>query len=224
MKFIITELEKKYRRKKILANISYSFETGKVYGIYGAEKSGKSTLVDVVRGNKKYKYGDLEFEDTDVEFTFEQVGLLHEGRVFPEFMTANEYVKFFYDVHKDAIEKNINVEECFDAVGITKEERHCLIKDLSEEKETMLQLMLFILLPVKVIFVDNPKISEELAVRMKNILEKLSQNSIVIVVSGDEETVDYYAEEKAVLKEGYLVGKSMNYEMDKEAVWRNSNV
>src|SRR3989338_7999133 len=41
--------------KKILKNISYTFEAGKTYAVMGPNGSGKSTLAATVMGNQIYK-------------------------------------------------------------------------------------------------------------------------------------------------------------------------
>lgn len=55
--------------KKILDNISYDFERGKVYAIMGPNGSGKSTLASVVMGHPVYELSDdsvITYNDEEI--------------------------------------------------------------------------------------------------------------------------------------------------------------
>lgn len=212
MKFIINELEKRFGRKIVLSNITYTFESGKVYGIYGAEKSGKTTLIDCIRGHLPFKYGTVDIEDGEDEdkvFEMKDVGMIHAAPVLPEFMTAYEFIRFFLDINEDKVHEMLPIDTYFDSVGIGMDERYRLIRDLNPDTAYIVQLLCFAILPTKVIIAENPKVSsDEVRREMKMFLSKLSRDSVVIVVSDDEELVDFYCDEKAVLKDGVLYGPS----------------
>ena len=44
MKLVIDHLQKKYGSKEVLRDISFSFESGKIYGLLGRNGAGKTTL------------------------------------------------------------------------------------------------------------------------------------------------------------------------------------
>ena len=44
MKLVIDHLQKKYGDKEVLRDISFSFESGKIYGLLGRNGAGKTTL------------------------------------------------------------------------------------------------------------------------------------------------------------------------------------
>lgn len=221
MKFIINELEKRYGRKTVLGNITYTFQEGQVYGIYGAPKSGRTTLIDCIRGHVPFKYGTVDLlEEEDPERTFEwsDVGMVHDKPVLPEFMTAYEFIKFFLEVHENQVENMLPIDTYFDSVGIGMDERYCLIKDLNPDTAYIVQILCFMIYPTKVILVDNPKpLSEDVQREMKSFLAKLARKSVVIVFSSDEELIDYFCDEKAILTDGFLYGTSAYVEVDTDA-------
>lgn len=212
MKFTINELEKRYGRKTVLGNVTYTFRDGRVYGIYGAPKTGKTTLMDCIRGRRAFKYGELDLvdeENPDRVFEFSDVGMVHDAPVLPEFMTAYEFVKFFLEVHGDELSDILPIDTYFDSVGIGMDERYCLIRDLNPETAYLVQLLCFLILPTAVILVENPRASvEEAQLQLRSLLSRLARKSIVIVVSDDEDWVDFLCEEKAFLADGYLYGPS----------------
>lgn len=212
MKFTINELEKRYGRKTVLGNVTYTFREGRVYGIHGGPKTGKSTLMDCIRGRRAFKYGELDLideENPDRVFEFSDVGMVHDAQVLPEFLTAYEFVKFFLEVHEDELSDMLPIDTYFDSVGIGMDERYCLIRDLNPETAYLVQLLCFLILPTAVILVENPRAStEEAQLQLRSLLSRLARRSIVIVVSDDEDWIDFLCEEKAFLADGFLYGPS----------------
>lgn len=212
MKFTINELEKRYGRKTVLGNITYTFRQGRVYGIYGTKGTGKSTLMDCIRGRKAFKYGELDLideENPDRIFEYSDVGMVHDAPVLPEFITAYEFVKFFLELHEGEISDMLPIDTYFDSVGIGMDERYCLIRDLNPQTAYLVQLLCFLILPTAVILVENPKaVEEESQLALRALLSRLARKSIVIVVSDDEDWIDFLCEEKAFLADGYLYGPS----------------
>ena len=44
MKLIIEHLSKRFEKKEVLRDITFSFEAGKIYGLLGRNGAGKTTL------------------------------------------------------------------------------------------------------------------------------------------------------------------------------------
>lgn len=55
--------------KGILTNISFSFESGKMYAILGPSGSGKTTLLSLLGGLDTPAKGNILFDDTDITQT-----------------------------------------------------------------------------------------------------------------------------------------------------------
>ena len=46
----LEHISKKFKKKTVLNDISYTFEAGKIYGIYGINGSGKTMLLRIISG------------------------------------------------------------------------------------------------------------------------------------------------------------------------------
>ena len=57
MKFIIENLSKNYDKKEVLKDISFSFDSGKIYGLLGRNGAGKTTLFNCVNRDVKADSG-----------------------------------------------------------------------------------------------------------------------------------------------------------------------
>lgn len=62
----INNLNKSYRKNKILNNISLSVRKGEIKALVGANGAGKSTLVDIVCGVKKADNGSIVINGVDI--------------------------------------------------------------------------------------------------------------------------------------------------------------
>lgn len=69
----LKDVRVEFRGRQILEGVSLSVESGKVYGLVGANGSGKSVLLKVICGLLRPSGGEVSFDKT----------LLQKGRVFP---------------------------------------------------------------------------------------------------------------------------------------------
>ena len=53
MKFVIEHLSKKFGAKEVLRDISFTFESGKIYGLLGRNGAGKTTLFNCLNRDLK---------------------------------------------------------------------------------------------------------------------------------------------------------------------------
>lgn len=53
MKFIIEHLSKRFEKREVLRDISFTFESGKIYGLLGRNGAGKTTLFNCVNRDLK---------------------------------------------------------------------------------------------------------------------------------------------------------------------------
>ncbi len=62
----VKNLVKKFDEKVVLANINYSFENGKIYGLVGINGAGKSTLLRTMAGIYKGTTGEVTYNSENV--------------------------------------------------------------------------------------------------------------------------------------------------------------
>ncbi|WP_373428220.1 ATP-binding cassette domain-containing protein [Paenibacillus sp. W4I10] len=49
MKLVLQNVEKSFGEKKVLANLSFQFEKGKIYGLLGRNGAGKNNVIQLFR-------------------------------------------------------------------------------------------------------------------------------------------------------------------------------
>ncbi len=61
MKFIIEHLSKRFEKKEVLKDISFTFEEGRIYGLLGRNGAGKTTLFNCLNKDIKSDGGARKF-------------------------------------------------------------------------------------------------------------------------------------------------------------------
>lgn len=63
MNFVIEHLSKHFEKKEVLRDISFTFESGKIYGLLGRNGAGKTTLFNCINRDIKADGGSFWLED-----------------------------------------------------------------------------------------------------------------------------------------------------------------
>ena len=101
MKIEIVNIEKRYRKKQVLRDISFTAEGGNCIGILGANGSGKSTLLSILAGVLKRDSGAFLFDGEDLfknpARRTQLVGYVPQGTPLIEELTAKDNLSLWYD-------------------------------------------------------------------------------------------------------------------------------
>lgn len=96
MKLIIENLEKKFDKKEVLKNISFEFENGKIYGLLGRNGAGKTTFFNCLNEDIDIDGGNFYIIDEKArKVEPEDIGYVTSTPNVPEFLTGQEFIKFF---------------------------------------------------------------------------------------------------------------------------------
>ena len=112
MNFVIEHLSKAFEKKQVLKDISFTFESGKIYGLLGRNGAGKTTLFNCLNRDLKTDGGDFFLlEDGERrEIGAEDIGYVLSTPTVPEFLTGREFLKFLFISMKRALQiKNLRM-------------------------------------------------------------------------------------------------------------------
>ena len=210
MRLVIRELTKLVDQKAVLDEASYSFYHGKVYGLVAPKGGGKTALLNCISGEASYEGGTimLEYDWKEVKPGYENMGMVYENPILPDYLTGYEFVKYYLDVHKDKLAEGKSIDYYLKAAGINDNNRNQLIRDYSSELRSRLQIMCIIIAQPEIILMDeplSPKKTNKLQ-EMKNILDAIKKDSIIIYASNSEHVVKELCDEYVLLKDGVLYG------------------
>lgn len=184
LKLEVSGLSKSFGEKKILDDIDFSFESGKIYGLIGRNGAGKTTFFNSINRDIDIDSGKFYLDDKfgKSELSTSDIGYVVSTPIVPEFLTAREFLSFFMEINKDKIDKDKTIDDYFELVQISREDQDKLLKDYSHGMKNKMQILINIIAHPKVILLDEPLTSLDVVVQdeMKKLLRSLKNDHIII--------------------------------------------
>ena len=201
----ITNLRKAFQNRLVLKNINFEFPRNGLYIIFGESGSGKTTLLNCISGLISFE-GSIEIEHQTIETLNDEelsnLRLSSYGFVFQDFkLFENETViaNLLFPLetlnHLSSNVKNRKCQDLLSLVGLENKEKQIVNKLSGGEKQRVAIARALVNDP-KVLLADEPtgSLDEKNGVEIMNILKIISKNSLVIVVSHDQELTKKYAD------------------------------
>lgn len=209
MRLILEDIKKNYGEKEVLKGSSFTFEKGKIYGLLGRNGAGKTTLFNCISGELEMESGSIKLIENDNiynELDYNKVGFVFSEPVLPEFLTGYEFLKFFIDINKDKIKEPLTIDEYFDIIDISVEDRYRLIKSYSHGMKNKIQMLSFLITRPPVILLDEPLTSFDVvvALEIKNLLKRIKSDHIIIFSTHILQLATDLCDEIVVLNNGIL--------------------
>lgn len=209
MKLVLQNIGKYYGENKVLKNASFTFEKGKIYGLLGRNGVGKTTLFNCISGDLKFESGKvmiLEEGHIEEAINYSKVGYVFSDPVLPEFLTGQEFLKFYIDINKDKIENLLSIDEYFDIIKINEGDRYRLIKGYSHGMKNKLQMVCLLITKPPIILLDEPLTSFDIivALEIKNLLKKMKSEHIIIISTHILQLATDLCDEIVILNNGIL--------------------
>ena len=171
-------------RKKILDDLSLSFEWGKMYVILGPSGCGKTTLLSLLGGLDKPVSGKILFEGKEIVQTGlekhrrDHVSFVFQNYNLIDYMTPEENVKLITD--QDTL-------PILQKLGLTKEECRRNVLKLSGGQQQRVAIARALASDNPVILADEPtgNLDEDTAAEITDIFKEAAKefNRCVIIVS-----------------------------------------
>ena len=184
MKFIIERLSKRFENKEVLRELSFSFESGKLYGLLGRNGAGKTTLFNCLNRDIMTDGGSFWLDEggSRRELKAEDIGYVLSTPTVPDFLTGREFLKFFLDINEKSISQPKSIDEYFEMVSIMPEDRDKLLKDYSHGMKNKMQMLINIMAQPNILLLDEPLTSLDVVVaeEMKQLLRSLKEGRIII--------------------------------------------
>lgn len=186
MEFVISHLVKNYGSKKVLKDVDFVFEEGRIYGLLGRNGSGKTTFFNCINGDIDTTSGSFYLRDDKdsgkiIPVLPEDIGYLVSTPTVPEFMTGREFLKFFIEVHEE-ITPDRTIDEYFDYMMIPEDDRDRLLKDYSHGTKNKMQMLLNIIASPRLVLLDEPLTSLDVVIaeEMKKVIRSQKEGRITI--------------------------------------------
>ena len=208
MTFTIEGLSKSFDKKEVLKDISFSFDSGKIYGLLGRNGAGKTTLFNCVNHDIKADSGRfiLSEDGREREVSAEDIGYVLSTPTVPEFLTGREFLKFFLEINKKSIKDPKPIDDYFELMNIETDDRDKLLKDYSHGMKNKMQMLINIIAQPNILLLDEPLTSLDVVVaeEMKQLLRSLKAGRVIIFSTHIMELALDLCDEIVILNHGEL--------------------
>lgn len=182
------------QEKYILKDINLSFETGKVYGIFGRSGAGKSTLLSLMAGLEAYKEGNILYNGKELStinydiYRSNDIGIIFQSYNLLPHLTALENVILSMDISKhENKDKEKTALEVLKRVGIDEEKANRRVLQLSGGEQQRIAIARALSYDANIILADEPtgNLDRETEDEILDILDDIAHkdNKCVIIIS-----------------------------------------
>lgn len=170
--------------KGILTNISFSFESGKMYAILGTSGSGKTTLLSLLGGLDTPAKGNILFDDTDIT----QTGLEEHRRNHISLIFQNyNLIDYMTPIENTKLVSKVDAVPILQRLGLTEDELRRTVLKLSGGQQQRVAIARSLASDAPVILADEPtgNLDEATAAEITEILKESAQEygKCVIIVT-----------------------------------------
>ena len=215
----IKDVYKTYHPKKgvpvkALVNVSVDFQEKGLVFILGKSGSGKSTMLNIIGGLDKADQGEIiikgksslkfkgsdfdNYRNTFVGFVFQEYNLLNDFNIGKNIALALEL--------QGKVADKTSVEQILSKVDLTGYENR-KVNELSGGQKQRVAIARALIKQPEIILADEPTgaLDSMTGHQVFDILKKLGEEKLVIVVSHDRETAEEYANRIIEMKDGQII-------------------
>jgi ABC-type lipoprotein export system ATPase subunit/ABC-type antimicrobial peptide transport system permease subunit len=215
----LKNVNKSFFEKTALTNISFKLPSKGIFFVVGRSGSGKSTLLNLIGGLDKPSSGELlvnglntaSFKDKDWdEYRNKNVGFVFQEYYLQESLSVKENLLLPLELQKKSGDKEDKVKAALKAVNLTGFEERKVITLSGGEKQRVSIARAIIKNPLMVL-ADEPTgaLDSKSGNEVFKILQDISREKLVLVVSHDLGFAKEYGEGIIELSDGKLISNNI---------------
>ena len=202
---------KKFGKEKALRNFNLNISKGKIYGLFGNNGAGKSTVIRLINGLLTIDSGKIVFRGEKLGVKSKsRIAYLPENSYLDPEMKVNKILKYFNDFYSD-----FDLEKAYNLLKKFKIEDNTIISNMSKGTQRKFELILVISRKADLYIFDEPFNGVDDKSKDYFINEFISfkkDNSSIILTTHSINEISDIIDEIIVLDKGKIV---MNSSKDK---------
>lgn len=218
----VKNITKKYGNHVALDGVSFTLETGHIYGFLGPNGAGKSTTMNIMTGYIGASSGEVTIQGYDIvkdsKEAKKRIGYLPEIPPLYLEMTVKEYLLFVAELK--GIPKTYRKQEVDDMIALTKlnEVSNRLIRNLSKGFKQRVGVAQAVLGNPEVIILDEPTVGldPQQIIEMRQLIKELGEKHTVILSSHILSEVSAICDLVFILHQGRIVARDVSIQQLEE--------
>lgn len=207
MEIVINNLSKKFKEEQILKDINMTLKSGNIYGIVGANGSGKSVLLKIICSFYLPSEGNVLIDGINYcsnnDFPKDIRALIEKNAFIPDlsgYENLNLLAKIQNKIGKNEIENALKIVNLY-------EEKNKKFSKYSMGMKQKLGIASVLMEDPNIIILDEPfnGIDEESKEKIANELIKIKNEKIIIITSHIKEEIDKLCDKVYIMKEGKVI-------------------
>ena len=180
------------KKVKVLKNLSYNFNKGKMYALIGPSGSGKSTLLNLISLIDRPSHGSIKYNDNVVNFTnnkkndifrAKNIGIVYQqNNLLPDFTTLENVYLASLSVNNNKNTAVTKAKDLLSKIGLSNRLNH-FPSQLSGGESQRVAIARAIINDPEIILADEPTGSLDLntAKEIFKILKNLKKSNRLII-------------------------------------------
>ena len=151
MKLAIKNINKKFSKKIVLNNVSFTVSTGEIVALIGRNGSGKTTLLKILSGIYSQDSGEIEIEGVDNKYIKKQLIYIPDRFDYFKNSKIKRVCEFYKLAYENFDEQYFKTE--LEKIKLSQTSR---LSELSKGQLAIFSLILGISCRTKFVFLDEP--------------------------------------------------------------------
>lgn len=218
----INNLSKTYRSggKKAVDGLSFTVNSGEIFGFLGPNGAGKSTTIKCITGILDYEEGEIQINGIDLKQNAleakKKIGYVADEHFLYEGLTGRQYISFILDVFGVPQEKRTeNVSKYAEIFSMT-DKLDQPISSYSHGMKQKISLIATLSHEPEVFILDEPMmgLDPESSYNLKKIMQDYAKEGKTVFFSSHVlEVVEKLCTKVAIIDDGKLVAVSDMHEL-----------
>ncbi|HCY8319707.1 TPA: ABC transporter ATP-binding protein [Staphylococcus aureus] len=197
----ISNINKSFKKKRVLKNISFDIEKGTCIALIGKNGAGKSTLVDIL--SNKIIADDGVILDTDKLLQSENRSIMFQKTMFPDQLKVIEIIKLYQSFYENPLTLDVIIE----LTKFNSNQLNQFANKLSGGQQRLLDFVISLIGQPQLILLDEPTSNMDIEMReyFWSIIAKLKEeNRTILYTSHYIEEVERMSDKIILIENGEI--------------------
>lgn len=203
----VSGLTKSFGKNKVLNDISFSIEKGKIYGLIGHNGAGKTTILNSILGLMDYEgtisvLGKSPYNERYK--LMEDIAFISDVASLPRFLKVEQLIHLMRDVHP-----KYNEEKTYEYIQNSNIKLQAKVKSLSKGMLAQLHLAIVMSIDAKILVLDEPTLGLDI-INRKNFFKQLIDDYMhddrtIIVTTHQVDEIEFLLSDIMFVRAGELI-------------------